>query len=156
MDYSKLCTNEKIADSKKPATRVKSKKLILKKKLRDALNDTETTDEAVEVAIDTLQGQDPADAIAATVEVLGETIDKLDSDRTVNDSKKQRTKNYRALKKKLMDALQETESTSEAVNAAVDMLEGEDPVDVVSAAVEILSGVVDDLYSQVEDSRKRK
>lgn len=52
--------------------------LNLKKKIKDDLLETETTDEAVEAALSNINEDTPAEqVVAAVTEVLGETIDTL-------------------------------------------------------------------------------
>lgn len=50
---------------------------ILKRRLRDDLNETETTQEAVDVVTEYLQEADPEDVIEATVDVLSGVIEGL-------------------------------------------------------------------------------
>lgn len=60
----------------------KSKDYIkLKKTIKDALEDTESTEEAVGAALEQLNPETPAEqTLAAVVETLGETIDQLSED----------------------------------------------------------------------------
>lgn len=64
-----------------------------------------------------------------------------------------RAKTYFALRKRIKDELEETETTEEAIDAAVSVLEenvAENPADVVAAVVEVLSDVMDTLPSEGE------
>lgn len=60
----------------------KTKEYIkLKKAIKDALEETQTTDEAVGAALEQLSPDTPAEqTLAAVVETLGETIDQLSED----------------------------------------------------------------------------
>lgn len=73
----------KIEDSKEyfKALKVKDSYKDLFKKVKDALEDTETTEDAVCAALDTITEDTPAeDVLATVVEVLGETIDELQAE----------------------------------------------------------------------------
>lgn len=73
----------KIEDSKKflKALKVKDSYKDLFKKVKDALEDTETTEDAVCAALDTITEDTPAEEVLATVvEVLGDTIDELQAE----------------------------------------------------------------------------
>lgn len=64
-----------------------------------------------------------------------------------------RAKTYFALRKRIKDELEETETTEEAIEAAVSVLEesvAENPADVVAAVVEVLSDVMDTLPTEGE------
>lgn len=68
-DSSKKYSVFKITDSYK----------ALKKKIKDDLEETQSTDEAVECALNELTPDTPAEQVlAAVVETLGETIDDLE------------------------------------------------------------------------------
>lgn len=55
--------------------------LKLKKAIKDALEDTQSTEEAVGAALEQLNPDTPAEqTLAAVVETLGETIDQLSED----------------------------------------------------------------------------
>lgn len=64
-----------------------------------------------------------------------------------------RAKTYFALRKRIKDELEETETTEEAIDAAVNVLQEsapENPADVVAAVVEVLSDVMDTLPTSDE------
>lgn len=73
----------KIEDSKNylKALKVKDSYKNLFKKVKDALEETETTEDAVCAALDTITVDTPAeDVLAAVIEVLGETVDELQAE----------------------------------------------------------------------------
>lgn len=104
-DLATLVFDEDISDSKRSfCQRVKRRKMIkdsktflkslkvkdsyknLFKKVKDALEDTETTEDAVCAALDTITEDTPAeDVLAAVVEVLGDTIDELQAEEEYTD-----------------------------------------------------------------------
>lgn len=62
-----------------------------------------------------------------------------------------RAKSYFALRKRIKDELEETESTEEAIEAAVNVMQDEaveNPADVIAAVVEVLSDVMDTLPAE--------
>ena len=62
-----------------------------------------------------------------------------------------RAKTYFALRKRIKDELEETETTEEAIEAAVNVMQEEaveNPADVIAAVVEVLSDVMDTLPSE--------
>lgn len=65
-----------------------------------------------------------------------------------------RAKTYFALRKRIKDELEDTETTEEAIEAAVNVLQEsapENPVDVVAAVVEVLSDVIDTLPAETAE-----
>lgn len=65
-----------------------------------------------------------------------------------------RAKTYFALRKRIKDELEDTETTDEAIEAAVNVLQEnamENPADIVAAVVEVLSDVVDTLPTETAD-----
>lgn len=143
MDLSKVVKvtmgdQHKIADSRR--------KQGVKKSLRKRLMDTETTEDAVAVATEALADEEPSEVLEAVVEILGGTIDELETQ--LADSKKKKNvikakKVIDSLKKKLMD----TDTTEDAVSVAVEALQDAEPEDVIEATIEVLGGVIDDLQN---------
>jgi soluble cytochrome b562 len=53
----------------------------LRKKIKDALEETETTEAAIEAALQEITPEAPAEQVlAAVIEILGETIDELEGE----------------------------------------------------------------------------
>lgn len=73
--------------------------------------------------------------------VFGENSERRSE--KLRDSKKRKLKGV--LQKKLMD----TEDTEAAVEAAIEVLEDQEPAVVVEAAIEVLAGVIDELEGSV-------
>lgn len=69
------------ADSAKPKSfrkfRVQDTYKALRKRIKDELDETETTSEAVDVVVEALEDAPAEQVLAATVEVLGQAIDAL-------------------------------------------------------------------------------
>lgn len=72
----------------------------------------------------------------------------------VSDSGKGKRKPVNKVKDELEEELMGTESTEEAINAAIEALEDNDPKEVITALVEILAEQVDELV-EVQDSQKK-
>ena len=74
--------NEKVTDSSKnPAVQKRlrdSRMKSLKKRIKDSLDETETTEAAVEAIQPFLETDDPSEVMEVVVEVFGETIDTLE------------------------------------------------------------------------------
>ena len=112
MDYKSLSKNlSKVTDSAKDSRKTvmnrvsdaaaqrraaARKRAILdsvKKRIKDEMEKTETTDEVVEVALNALdEGTEPAAVVQATVEILGGVIDQLEegSEEPVEDARKRK------------------------------------------------------------------
>lgn len=70
----------KLADSKKYSNfRITDAYKNLAKKIKDELSETETTEEAINVALEALQEAPAEQVLAAVTEVLGEAIDVLEA-----------------------------------------------------------------------------
>ena len=151
MDIKKLtglldAESIRISDSKRQRT--------MQRSLKSKLMDTESTEEAVDVAVEALEGAEPEEVVTAVVQALSGTIEELaeqvkDSERKLkafqgkrSDSKKGRIPFSKKLFKEM---IMDTESTEEAVDVAVEALETADPEEVVRASIELLGSVVDEL-----------
>lgn len=132
----------KLVDGRASKIRDSRRKQGVRRSLKARLMDTETTDDAAQVAIEALEEEEPQDVIEAVVQVLGETIDKLDAQ--VSDKKRFKPLNKGKFRKAVMD----TESTEDAVSVATQALKDADPTEVVTAVVEILGGVIDKIQTQ--------
>ena len=64
------------------------------------------------------------------------------------------SRRYSTLKNRIYDDLQNTETTEEAVDAVIPYLKNANPEDVLQAAVEILSSIIDNLTSDEDDEDK--
>lgn len=70
--------NQKVEDSKEYSKfKVTDGFQSLKKKIKDEMLETETTEDAVAACLNALEGQPAEQVLAATVEVLAEAIDAL-------------------------------------------------------------------------------
>jgi len=150
----------------------------LKKRIKDELEETESTEEAVEVVNNIMAeaGSDPAEVTKAAIEVMSEAVDFLEEkantleadkkelETELADSKKNQkpeqkkvmdADTFKAFKKKVKDALEETESTEEATTTVTEFLEEAAPEDVVKAAVEVLAEAVDQLQTVVDSKKIR-
>ena len=73
--------NQQVKDSKEYANfKVTDGFKSLKKKIKDEMLETETTEDAVTACLNALEGQPAEQVLAATVEVLAEAIDALQGD----------------------------------------------------------------------------
>lgn len=157
--------NSKIGDSKTDKD-VKTKRerisdslkrKSLKRRIKDELDETETTAEAINVVSEALKNEPAEEVALAAVEILSETVDFLqeqleakESTETVTDNKKPKGGlKFRQLKKKIKDELEETETTAEAVDVIVSYLESQDPKDVIHAAIDVIGQTVDELQEMV-------
>ena len=141
MDISKVVKGLNSADHRIMDSR---RKKSLKRSVREKIMDTESTDEAIQVALDALQDEEPADVVQAVVEVLSETIDQLDDQ--VADSRKRKSIGLFD-KKSFRKAIMDTETTEEAKDVAVEALSTAEPKEVIEAVVEVLSETIDDLQN---------
>lgn len=100
---------------KASAIKVKDSYKSLVKKIKDELEETETTEQVVETALDNITAETPAeDVLVAVVEALGETIDQLEENQEVPEDEVPEdeleetvdscTARLTKLKKRLMDA----------------------------------------------------
>lgn len=81
-------SGEKVKDSKRisDSARIQgAKRRTFKRKLKDELTETESTEEAVDVVIAALEDASPEEVLEAVVEILGETIDMLDTNQGGED-----------------------------------------------------------------------
>lgn len=142
---------QRIADSKFKAA---------KRTLRQKLMDTETSEDAVAVAIQALEDESPEQVLTAVVEVLGDVVVDLSDE--VADSRKVILGLKRSIKPKLKKAdavqkiklksrIRDTESTVEAQEIAVAALEEIDPESVVETVIEVLADVIDDLEEELTE-----
>lgn len=141
MDISKVVKGLNSADHRIMDSR---RKKSLKRSVREKIMDTESTDEAIQVALDALQDEEPADVVQAVVEVLSETIDQLDDQ--VADSRKRKSIG-RFDKESFRKSIMDTETTEEAKDVAVEALSTAEPKEVIEAVVEVLSETIDDLQN---------
>lgn len=151
MDIRKLsglmsAENARISDSRR--------KNAVTRSLKAKLMDTESTEEAVDVAVAALEDESPEDVITAVVQVLSSTVDELaeqvkDTKRNLGRSASRKSgARGRFSVAKFKRSIMDTESTEEAVDVAVQALETADPEEVVRASIELLGGVVDELSNQ--------
>lgn len=78
---------KQISDSKKYTTfKISDTYKNLKKKIKDALEETETTEAAIEAAIAEITPDAPAEQVVASViEILGDVIDELQADQNLEE-----------------------------------------------------------------------
>lgn len=82
--------NNRVKDSKKYAIfKVTDSFKSLKKKIKDELLETETTEDAVTACLNALEGQPAEQVLAATVEVLAEAIDAIQEVEPDSDSEEE-------------------------------------------------------------------
>lgn len=133
-----------------------SAKTPLAQRIKDSLEATESTEEAKTVVREAIEnGEDPVEVAETVVEVLGSAVDvlqeKVDAipaapELPVGDAKVEK---LTALKKKIKDELEGTETTEDAVKVALANLEGEAPEIVLEAVTEVLAETVDALEEKV-------
>jgi preprotein translocase subunit YajC len=134
----------------------------LVQRIKDSLEDTETTEEAKEVIREAIaSGEDPQEVAEAAVDVLSSAIDVLEEkvaaaeaapaapEVPVGDALVQKVN---ALKSKIKDELEETETTEDAVKVALANLDGEAPEVVLQAVTEVLAETVDALEEKVNEA----
>jgi leucyl aminopeptidase len=159
MDIKKLA---KISDSfhsdeakllieKKKDSRKKMKMQNLRKKLMD----TESTEDAVAVAVEALKDEDPETVLTTVVETLGDVVTSLEE--TADSLKKQASVTKKADKKssklakiKFKKKLMDTESTDEVLEEAKAALQVMPPVDVVETVIEVLDDVINNISEPTE------
>ena len=167
VDFKKISRINDSHNEKKPgASKLMDmrKFKMLKKRIKDELEETETTEAAVDVVKSALTDCDPAEVVTCAVEILAEAVDVLqekndtlteelaDSRRTVRELKNKKAlknvadrKSFSKLKKQIKDELEETETTEDAVGVVVNYLDSQEPEDVVRAALEVIGETVDEL-----------
>ena len=124
MNFEKL---SKIADSTiKPQQKISDAEVKIarfkriKDELDDDLSNTETTEEAVDVALEKLETEDPEEVVKALVEVLANKFDELAAEKEADESTEQ--------------AIENEEATEENTEAATENLEEKTEEEKVSDA----------------------
>ncbi len=129
----------------------------LKRKIKDALGDTEDTESAVDTVKSFLSEAPAEEVLTAAIEVISEVVDNLEEQ--VSDSKRARvpfkkfkvSDGYRDLRRKVKDALEETEDTESAIEAVTGFLQDQDPEQVLAASVDVLGDIIDVLESKISN-----
>ena len=141
MDLKGLTNVGKIANKRVTDSEIRRKK-ILDAKRRMALKRGETTTTGINRIGDSAKPtRTPMRGGMAKRVAASQLARKQDS----------RAKTYFALRKRIKDELEETETTEEAIEAAVNVMQEEaveNPADVIAAVVEVLSDVMDTLPSE--------
>ena len=141
MDLKGLTNVGKIANKRVTDSEIRRKK-ILDAKRRMALKRGENTTTGINRIGDSAKPtRTPMRGVAAKRVAASQLARKQDS----------RAKTYFALRKRIKDELEETETTEEAIEAAVNVMQEEaveNPADVIAAVVEVLSDVMDTLPSE--------
>lgn len=124
-------------------------------RLKAKIMDTESTDDAVAVALEEMGISEPEDVLTAVVEILASTVDDLTVQ--IEDSKKALGKASRAPRQKRADAqtrdafkkkLMDTEDTDSVIQLAKEELEMTDPATVVEVVIEVLDNVITNLTNE--------
>jgi len=164
-NLSKLYDPEVLVKEERIAKRVSdSRGKVLKRTLSQKLMDTETTEEAAQVAVEALANEEPEVVLKAVVETLGNVVESLNNEvadsRKVIDGLKKMSKRInvkRACPKRKADAaskraiaskIKDSESTEEAKEIALAALDEVDPESVVDVVIDVLAGVIDELENE--------
>jgi len=137
----------KVADSQQAKVADDKFRANLKRNFRARVMDTESTEDAVDAAVDVLKDEDPATAVTVAVEVLGEVIEDLQqkADSVPQPKGRCSADHLKELKDSLRNKIKDTESTEDVVAAATDLLKDEAPEDAIQVTTEILGEVIDKL-----------
>ena len=143
----------------------------LKKKVADALGETDSTEAAIKAALECINPDEGATAeavLSAVTEVLSGTIDTLEAQlpsveegseennpgnnpEVLGDSAKKKLSDSKkaSMKKRIRDAMEETTTTEDAIEAAVSNIDPEaTPEDVCETVIEIMSEIINELQSE--------
>jgi len=168
-EFISLSNSDGVKDSARPSLRNKKvsdtmtklrRARMIRKKVQDALADTESTEDAQVAALGCVGPDCSAEeVIASVVDILGDVIDRIEGEgdeepaeeAPVEDSLKRKAAFRRTLKR-VKDALEETEDTEGAIDAALDCIDANTPAtDVLEAVITVLGSAIDDLSGEGDE-----
>ena len=140
MEVGKIA-NKRVSDSEIRRKRILDAKAKMAEKRGENKEENATSEKLNRIGDSARPSRTPMRGVAAKRVAASQLARKQDS----------RAKSYFALRKRIKDELEETESTEEAIEAAVNVMQEEaveNPADVIAAVVEVLSDVMDTLPAE--------